>query len=249
MRYDRMLPHHIRSAIADDLPVVLPVGVQEYHGEHMGLGMDTFAVTGCLERLSAERDLVILPPFHYGAATHAVAPPEGTGTVHVDAAALAPVAEAIFLGLLRVGFRNIHGLVHHQSENFGQGMPTDLAFRMGARQAVFRFLGQTRGEGWWGRDETRDYYAAREAGRDPISWVRIHPLMGEEVTAHYPFDHAGRGETSLMLALCPDIVEMPRTGENEGWFTETAAQASVTLGEDGVARVLTRLRRLLFGDA
>jgi len=246
MRYERMLPHHIRSAIVDDLPVVLPIGVLEYHGEQMGVGMDTLAVTGCLERLEGERDLVILPAFHYGAASHAVAAPEGSGTVHVDAARLVPVAESIFHGLLRVGFRNIHGSVQHQSENFVQGMPTDLAFRLGARQGVFRFLEEHRGEGWWGAESARDYYEAHAEGRDPFNWVRIHPLMGEEVTAHYPFDHAGRGETSLMLALYPGIVEMARPEENDGWFTETAADACADLGEEGVERILARLRRILF---
>ncbi len=33
------------------------------------------------------------------------------------------------MGLLETGFRNIHGFVRHQSENFYQGMPGDLSFR------------------------------------------------------------------------------------------------------------------------
>ena len=42
------------------------------------------------------------------------------------------------VALLRGGFRNIHGVIHHQTENFAQGMPTDLAFRLAARNAIFR---------------------------------------------------------------------------------------------------------------
>ena len=42
-------------------------------------------------------DLVILPAFHYGAASHAVEPPEGNGSVHVDAGKLAPFAEELGL--------------------------------------------------------------------------------------------------------------------------------------------------------
>ena len=34
MRYEMMLPHQIRAAIAANTPVVLPLGVLEYHGEH-----------------------------------------------------------------------------------------------------------------------------------------------------------------------------------------------------------------------
>ena len=40
MRYELMLPHQIKTAIAENWPVVLPLGVLEYHGEHMAVGMD-----------------------------------------------------------------------------------------------------------------------------------------------------------------------------------------------------------------
>ena len=69
--------------------------------------------------------------------------------MHVDAEALLPFAKAMFLGLLRIGFRNIHVVIHHQTENFAVGMPTDLAFKFAARQAIFAFLEKERGEGWW----------------------------------------------------------------------------------------------------
>ena len=140
LRYEMMLPHQIRTAIEKRWPVILPLGVLEYHGEHLPVGMDTLAVIGILEILEKEMDLVILPPFYYGAASYAVEPPEGNGSLNVEAEALAPFAKAMFQGLLRIGFRNIHLVIHHQTENFIAGMPTDLAFRFAARQAIFAFL-------------------------------------------------------------------------------------------------------------
>jgi creatinine amidohydrolase/Fe(II)-dependent formamide hydrolase-like protein len=245
MRLDLMRPHQIRDAIARGLPVVLPLGVLEYHGEHLPSGMDTLAVTRVLDRLEAEMELVILPAFPYGAASFAVAGPEGTGTLQVDADVLAPFAQAVFAGLLRIGFRNIHAIVHHQTENFAAGMPTDLAFRLGARQAIFRHLEATRGEGWWGRADMSGYYADHAAGDDPFNWIKVHPLMDAEIIARYPFDHADEGETALMLALAPETVEMARTGENASWYTATAPRATAALGERGVALILERLRSLL----
>jgi creatinine amidohydrolase/Fe(II)-dependent formamide hydrolase-like protein len=245
MRFELMRPHQIRDAISRNLPVLLPLGVMEYHGEHMGVGMDLLAVTRVLDRLEREAEVVILPPFAYGAASYAVEGPEGTGTLHVDAGKIAPFAEEMFLGLLRIGFRNVHAVIHHQSENFAAGMPTDLAFRFAGRQAVFRFLERERGEGWWGKAEMRDYYAQHDAGVDPFNWIRVHPLMSKAVTAVYPFDHAGVGETSLMLALAPEVVEMDRVAENRGWYTEGAASASAELGERGVALILDHLRGAL----
>jgi creatinine amidohydrolase len=239
-----MLPHQIRTAIDQAWPVVLPLGVLEYHGEHMAVGMDTLAVTGVLALLEREMDLVILPPFYYGAASYAVEPPERTGTLHVDAEALAPFAKAMFLGLLRIGFRNIHVLVHHQTENFAAGMPTDLAFKFAARQAIFAFLDRDRGEGWWGSETMADYYAQQSSGADPFNWIETHPLMIPGKMEGYPFDHAGLGETSLMLDLYPEAVDSSRIDDGK-WYTKSAKQASAELGRRGRESILTHLRELL----
>ncbi|TIW79698.1 MAG: creatininase family protein, partial [Mesorhizobium sp.] len=186
MRYELMLPHQIRKAIAQNWPVALPLGVLEYHGEHMAVGMDTLAVIKTLELFEKESDIVILPPFYYGAASYAVAPPEGSGSVQVGGNQLAPFGEELFYSLLRIGFRNIHAIIHHQTENFVAGMPTDLAFKTAGRQAIFRFLEKQRGEGWWGSDTMADYYAGHAAGENFFNWVQVHPLMPAAMNGKYP---------------------------------------------------------------
>jgi creatinine amidohydrolase len=244
LRYELMLPHQIRTAIEQCWPVVLPLGVLEYHGEHMAVGMDTLAVVKILDILEDEMNLVILPPFYYGAASYAVEPPDGNGSLHVDAEKLFPFAQAMFGGLLRIGFRNIHVIVHHQTENFAAGMPTDLAFKFAARQAIFAFLEKESGEGWWGRDKMADYYAQQSTGDDPFNWIKAHPLMAPEAMAGYPFDHAGEGETSLMMALCPEGVDLARLSDKT-WYTRSAAQSSAELGGRGRDLILARLRKVL----
>jgi creatinine amidohydrolase/Fe(II)-dependent formamide hydrolase-like protein len=246
MRYEMMLPHQIRAAIEAKWPVVLPLGVLEYHGEHMAVGMDTLAVTGVLDILEKEMNLVILPPFYYGAASYAVEKPERNGTLQVDGEALFPLAKAMFQGLLRIGFRNIHVIIHHQTENFLAGMPTDLAFKFAARQAIFAFLERERGEGWWGNEKMADYYAQQSAGDDPFNWIKAHPLMTPDAMDGYPFDHAGEGETSLMMALSPEAVDLSRLSEDK-WFARSARQASVERGLNGRNRILSALRSALGG--
>lgn len=241
MRFDRMRPDQLRAAVAAGTPFVLPIGVMEYHGAHLPAGVDLLAVTETLARLGDR--VVVLPPFAYGAASHAVAGPDGTGTLHLDAADLLPMAEALFLALLKGGFRNIHGVIHHQTEGFAQGMPTDLVFRLAARNAIFRHQEATLGPGWWGDPSMQDYYARQAAAEDPFNWIRIHPLFPKG--ADFPFDHAGIGETALMLALAPETVDMARTGEGGHWYTATAPEATATLGERGVAIALDHLRACL----
>lgn len=244
MRFELMLPHQIKTAIAQNWPVVLPLGVLEYHGEHLGVGMDTLAVVKCLDILEAEINMVILPPFYYGASSYAVAAPEGAGSLHVGAAALTFFAQDMFKGLLRIGFRNIHFFIHHQTENFSAGMPTDLAFKLAARQAIFEFVEKTRGEGWWGDAKMADYYAMQKQGDDPFNWIKAHPLMTPDIIKQFPFDHAGKGETSLMMALCPEAVDMSKYKE-ENWYAKDATKASAKLGETGRDLILSQMRRVL----
>lgn len=244
MRYELMLPHQIRQAIDENWPVVLPLGVLEYHGEHLGVGMDTLAVTRCLDRLETEMELVILPPFYYGAGSYVVEPPERNGTVHVPAEGLEPFALGLFRSLLRIGFRNIHFVIHHQSENFVQGMPTDLAFKLAARRAIFEHLEKERGEGWWGEQGMADYYSAHGKGDNPFNWIQGHPLMDAEIISNYDFDHAGVGETSLMLALAPETVDLEKLSK-EKWYCATAVEASAAHGEVAIGMILARLRRIL----
>ncbi|CAN1489989.1 Creatininase/formamide hydrolase [Paracoccaceae bacterium] len=241
MQFARMRPHQLQAAIAADTPVVLPIGVMEYHGCHLPAGVDLLAVTEVLDRLGDQ--IITLLPFAYGAASHAVAGPEGTGTLHIDTTAILPLAEALFAALLRSGFRNIRGVIHHQTEGFDQGMPTDLAFRLAGRNAIMRHLEATRGPGWWGDRAMQGYYDDQARGADPFNWIQIHPLFPKG--AAFPFDHAGKGETALMQALAPDTVDMARAGDGGHWYTKDAGEASPAMGEAGVQIALAHLRRVL----
>ena len=103
MRYEMMLPFQIRRAIDEDWPVVMPIGVLEYHGEHLAVGTDTLVVIRAIELLEKEIDMVILPPFYYGAASYAVEPAERNGTVNVGCEQLIPFADGLFASLLKIG--------------------------------------------------------------------------------------------------------------------------------------------------
>jgi len=246
MRYELMFPDQIRKAIKENLPVVMPVGVLEYHDEHNVVGVDTLLVVRAVEELEKEMDLVILPPFYYGAASYGVAVPENNGTVHVNADAIRVFAKQLFLGLLRVGFKNIHLFIHHQSENFYAGMPTDLALRMAAREVIFDLLEKERGEGWWGDKSMNDYYARHEEGTDPFNQIKVHPFMNAASQKKFPVGHADIQETSLMMAFCPEGVDMKRyTGKH--WFGASAREANITYGNKAKRMILEGMRRALKG--
>ena len=68
--------------------------------------------------------------------------------------------------------------------------------------------------------------------------------MDDEIIKQYPFDHAAQGETSLMMALCPEGVDMEYLSTDK-WYLESAAKASKELGMRGVKLVSDRMRKLL----
>lgn len=244
MRYELMFPSEIRQAIHDNIPIVLALGVLEYHGEHLVAGVDTLVITRALDQLEQEIRMVILPPYYYGASSYAVEGPEGTGTIHIDSNILLSLATSLFTNLLRIGFRNIYVLVHHQSENFEVGMPTDLSFKLAAKQATFSYLEKIKGEGWWGRNESSDYYAAHDEGEDPFNWIKICPLLSKDIQKKHPIDHAGRLETAMMMSLCPEGIDMNLLDKKK-WYTQTASLADESYGNQVVEAVLSYLRTTL----
>ena len=248
MQYLKMLPYQIREAIDKNVPVALPLGVVEYHAEHLPLGVDCFTVINIIERVEKRRpELVVLPPFYYGAASYAVAAPERNGTIQVDSEKIIPVAEEIFRGLLRVGFRNIHGFIAHQTEEFRHGMPTDLAFRMAARHAVFEWLEKESGEGWWGTEKFSNYYSG---SNNPFNWIRIH-TCGEnkppEERRRFPGDHAGKLETSETMAIYPDTVELDRIDDSL-WYARSGKDATAEYGDDALETASRSVEKTLFGE-
>ncbi len=244
MRYELMFPDQLRRAIDKNIPAVMAIGVMEYHSEHCCIGTDTLVVTRALEMLEKEIEMVILPPFVYGTASYAVSAPERRGTISINSHTVYLFAKDLFMNLLRVGFRNIHLFIHHQSENFPAGMPTDLALKLAARETIFEFLEKQRGEGWWGKEEMQDYYAQHEKGSDPFNWIRIRPFMDEQTQKQFPVDHAGKQETSLVMAFCPEGVDMKRHSK-EHWFAQSAKEAGIDYANQAKRKILDSLSEIL----
>ena len=244
-----MRPSEIRREIEKGTPLVWPIGVMEFHGGHLPVGTDTLAVMECCERLEKEMDIMIFPAFHFGAASKAVSAPAGSeggrGTIDVTPDAMVPFFRQTFRGLLDVGLRNVHAFVFHQSEDFIQGMPTDLSLRLAAKQTIMEYLEEKRGMGWWGDASSADYYADhadREA--NPFIWIQAHPLMDEAICKKYPIDHAGKGETSLMVAARPGAVSMAEH-DPRFWFSRDAVEATPELGEKMLKNAVAYMKRIL----
>jgi creatinine amidohydrolase len=68
MKFEYMLGGQVRRAVKNNLPLVIPAGTIEYHGEHLAVGCDTLVVLKILELLEKRMPLIVAPAFYYGTA-------------------------------------------------------------------------------------------------------------------------------------------------------------------------------------
>ncbi len=68
--------------------------------------------------------------------------------------------------------------------------------------------------------------------------------MDAETQAKFPIDHANKQETSLMMAFCPEGVDMAKLSKDK-WYCEQADQANLQYGNAAKEMILSRMRRIL----
>ena len=229
MLLDHVFPRETANAQENRTPLVFVGGTVEYHGPHCSYGCDTLIAEGLLRRLSERKELLIAPTVSYSPSSYAVGDRK-SGTVHIPETAFEAYVYHIFRSLLYAGHRNIYVLIHHQFEQESE-MPMTLCYRMAAKRATMTYLEETLGEGWWGSESYSDYYENLSGADDPFSWIKVIPTMSTAVQNATGYDHAGKYECSLLMALYPDCVDLSRIDDKKHWFTESAREASAELGE------------------
>ena len=68
--------------------------------------------------------------------------------------------------------------------------------------------------------------------------------MSAEAQAEFPIDHAGEQETSLMMAFCPEGVDMSKFSNAE-WYSQGAKKASLDYGNRAKAITLRDMKKVM----
>jgi creatinine amidohydrolase len=200
----------LQDAVRQHRLLFVPTGCIESHGNHLPLGTDTIIAEAVAAGVATRFDSVIAPTIDYGPTGYAVSGPD-QGTVDVSADAFYGYVRGALAGLVRLGFAHVFIVVHHQ----GTDGPTAASFHF-AQAALFNELHQVRGLGWWGAQRPEPW---------PIITVlpTIAPGISDEVG-----DHAGQTETSLILYLRPELVDLRRLQPNDYWYTWESDRRSET---------------------
>jgi creatinine amidohydrolase len=184
----------VRDAAAAGLPVVVPVGSTEQHGPHLPLSTDCVLPVGVALAAAEEIPLVVAPPIRYGARSRALSGGgEGfPGTLSIRGATLMDTLRELLLGLGRSGFRDICVQNWHY-ENAG-------------------FL--------W--EACHDAVERNPELRVLLLESPMPEFSAEELDALFPggfpgwdVEPASIMETSMMMALRPDLVHEDRIVDDE----------------------------------
>lgn len=243
MYLDKSFPRELEKVKKENIPVVIVGGTVEYHGPQCSYGCDTLVAQGLVEKLSQRKEIMIAPSISYSPSSYAVGD-EKSGTVHVEENAFEQYVYYVFMSMLSSGLHNIYVVIHHQFEQESL-MPMTLSYMKAAKRATMAYLEKTKGQGWWGSESYSDYYEELEGGSNPFNWIKVIPTMSTAVQNATGYDHAGKYECSILMALYPDAVKLDRLGDIPHWFTKSAAYANKELGDKMVELSLEYLEKTI----
>ena len=189
------------------LDVIIPLGALEQHGPHLPLDTDALIAEAVADR--AARNIggcVVSPCIPIGASSHHLAFP---GTASLSDQTLQSVLGEVIQTLLGHGFQSAY-LVTGHAGNVGAMAATTAELDSGDHSRVVSF------DDW-------------PAQRDAIHQVAETQLnLNRELVG----THGGHFETSIMLAIAPDRVDMPSAVAGH---IGPASSASATLRSEGMA--------------
>lgn len=219
VQYEEMFPWEFAAALHQAPIGYLPLGVLEWHGEHNAVGLDALkAYAVCLR--AAQRSGGIVLPLVYWAADSREDLPDGsylTGGVESGERYHVPgnmfwIRPETFRSLLldmfeamrRRGFKVIMVVSGHWSTRVHLPVLHGAAEQFQAEHPEIRLAAMT----------DRDAIEPGLPGQENMG------AAGEEPDLSYPHEHAAGAETSLLMAIRPDLVDLGMTFETDQQLRE-----------------------------
>ena len=198
VRLEEMFPWEIAAAMAEVPLCYLPLGTLEWHGEHAAVGLDALKAHAVCIRAAERSGGLVVPPIYWSSDWREDLPDGGYLTGGIERGERYHVPGNMFW-LRPETFYNLLLDVYEAMR------------RRGFRAIVVL-------SGHW--SIAHNIVAIRETGE---VFQRENPQTGwllltdQEVVTdfHYPVEHAAGGETSLLLAIHPDLVALDKVLETD----------------------------------
>jgi creatinine amidohydrolase len=192
-----MTDPEVEAFLADHGTVIVPTGSTEQHGPHAPLLTDVLIPNEIARRVAPRVGAVVAPPINYALSYPHVG---FTGVVHLRVPTFMALVEDLCVSLAAIGFRRIVFLNGHYDNTYAIA-----------------------------------YACATATGRMPDGvqafpinyWDGMTPAEAAEFFDPSNGLHANRGETSAVLAINPDLVDMDRANVEFPPFPDVTSPAPV----------------------
>jgi creatinine amidohydrolase len=198
VRFEEMFPWEIAAAMAEAPLCYLPLGTLEWHGEHAAVGLDALKAHAVCVLAAQRSGGLVVPPLYWS----------------TDWREDLPDGSYLTGGIERGERYHVPGSMFWLRPETFHNLLLDIYEAM--RRRGFRAIVVLSGH--W--SIAHNIAAIRETGE---AFLRAHPKTGwllltdQEVVPdlHYPVEHAAGGETSLLMAIRPDLVALDKTFETD----------------------------------
>ncbi len=190
IEWSRLTWEESAQAVKEHPVAVLPLGAVEEHGPHMTLGADCRAAEELSARLARQTGCILLPVLAYGQVWSLKGFP---GSLTIRHETLVALLTDLCESLAARGFKGVVGLTAHLGNMTAMKLAARDLFDAGAIPLLTLF-----------------YPGLEEAAARVCESKRAHPSI----------IHADEIETSLLLALAPDCVNMDKAMSEYPGFPE-----------------------------
>jgi creatinine amidohydrolase len=198
VRLEEMFPWQVAQAISRAPICYVPLGTLEWHGEHNAIGLDALKAHAICVRAAQQSGGAVMPPLYWATDSRE------------------ELEDGTYLtGGVEHGERyQVPGNMFWLRPETYQALLEDLyeVIRRQGFQAILVLCGH------WSRYTLPTVRASGEAfgARHPeIAWAM---MSDQEMVPDmpYPHEHAAGGETSLLMAIRPELVDLSKTFETDG---------------------------------
>jgi creatinine amidohydrolase len=196
VQFEEMFPWEFAQALAQAPIGYLPLGVLEWHGEHNAVGLDAIKAHAVCVRAAQLSGGVVVPPLYWACDSREDLADGSYFTGGVESGERYHVPGNMFW-IRRETF--LHLLLDIYEAMRRRGFKTIIVLTGHWSQHAHLPVLRTSGERF-------------KALYPEVGWLL---LTDQEVAydLHYPHEHAAGGETSLLMAIRPELVDLGKTFE------------------------------------
>jgi creatinine amidohydrolase len=170
----------IREYLQSKQSIIIPIGVIEQHGYHLPLYTDALVATHLARRIGKETGILVAPTF-----TSSFSGGGLPGTINISPAVMSLVLNDMLISLVAQGFRNFFLFLCHGGSENARALKDAIQVLLRSNPAFNNVM--------------IVFSAVWDFGGDEGGWKRA--MQGGDW-------HAGWLETSLVMALQPELVRM-----------------------------------------